>query len=1297
MPKRLAGFAIYIIDNKDRDINDFYDVEDEKIGEGSFGRVCKCANRSTGAERAVKILRKVRRKSQLIMFRNELTTLKMLDHPHIVKLYEHFEDKKYMYMVMEYCRGGELFDRLLEVGHFTENQAAVIMQQVFRGIYYLHTMKVVHRDLKIENFMFAGEGPVESNLIKIIDFGFARSFEEGEAMKTKVGAPDARLELVLSLHTLNAANVPHCMAKGCEELECSQPLRRELTALSALSARGLSPSAKGLLAQRAGQRCAASDLVNVMSVAMRIPKWAELRAQRLCRRRFCPHAAFYATSKQKERQRELERVATVVDRNAGAAASERRVAAASETSGDWFVGCVPLSCLGHDQELRRLLWALFWHRLGRELSGREAQCTPFSRLAEADERDGQAMSLELRVVRLFSNVAPKQRSLKQLDPDVLEGLGQGPYDVVAVTDKPERAHALISSLTWPLRLRLLQPPKEQRPWRYKWFDSERYLLAYVTHLRKAGLGQRLVLYADAFDVAFLHCHRDLNKALERLGRPMFFGVEFDLYPAGLYGYPAAAAGSHENARLHMNQARKKPIANCREVYPLPLIWEPRPQDEHEPCLAMSEVGGLASSGNESPQPVAGEYLNGGFYGGRAADLELALRKLLDLQDRLPEANARGEPFRNHGKTHQYLWNQYLIEHPQQVALDYGGSFVVNLARRSIAARQFGMDEGGQMRSVLFQKPVCFIHANAGGYADMTFHLLRTAHLMQADSTGWAGYRFPDQLDEVSRKGLQADKLRQDRVVVDRSLCFGRFSLVPLWHGVLTFIYLVTPYNAATFDGLQFFIARPLKVEQPLFEIVALQLGLVQTRRETGRAKPPNGTHDFEGRNRFDTQVFRMQLQTGDCLGWRCRHRCDLTFAELTASGVPERLGVWSGHGRDLELGAKISLDTWQPRSYAVGAQAEIVGFNFYEAEILTRVRAGSFSFNDADWRHVSDLAKDLIRGLLRMSEVERVTAKQALFDQWIIQTAPVLRAPLKQKYFENMRKYTGFNQFKQASLQIIVSQLEPEILKPLVDTFMWLDTSGEGHIDADEIAAGMKRAGWSEVEMPDDLEEMVSGLDADGSGEIGLGEFVASVMDLQVYAREEVCWAVFRIFDQDGDGMIGNTDIYDILNNGQADGEAVSAHKCRDFIKEADEDGDKKISFAEFLGMMKGNSGKRKAKDPNVGSLVMETELEVIEDIANTDENTATQEPEEPYVQINEQDAPKAETEDQPAETEDQPAAEGAEDAIQDSQADDKRLSEARSEAVASQNSEEKRKRERRQGSRGSGGSKNAAADEAKG
>lgn len=143
---------------------------------------------------------------------------------------------------------------------------------------------------------------------------------------------------------------------------------------------------------------------------------------------------------------------------------------------------------------------------------------------------------------------------------------------------------------------------------------------------------------------------------------------------------------------------------------------------------------------------------------------------------------------------------------------------------------------------------------------MTFNLLRTAHFLNADSTGWAGYDFPDGLDAASTFGLYADKLKKDRFVIDQSLCFKSFDDIPVWDGMLGLIYLVTPYDTATFNGLQFFVARPLKAEKSempptrSFKIISIQMGLIQTRREIGRAKPPNGTHEFGGRNRYDAQA-----------------------------------------------------------------------------------------------------------------------------------------------------------------------------------------------------------------------------------------------------------------------------------------------------------------------------------------------------------------------------------------------------------------------------------------------------------
>ena len=102
-----------------------------------------------------------------------------------------------------------------------------------------------------------------------------------------------------------------------------------------LSARALSPSAGGLSAERAAKRCVSKGLI---AVAMRIPKSVEEKRRKKCQRRFCPKGGFpFRTARQVEKQREVERVATVMDRNAGAAASERAEAAASEGKGRWFL------------------------------------------------------------------------------------------------------------------------------------------------------------------------------------------------------------------------------------------------------------------------------------------------------------------------------------------------------------------------------------------------------------------------------------------------------------------------------------------------------------------------------------------------------------------------------------------------------------------------------------------------------------------------------------------------------------------------------------------------------------------------------------------------------------------------------------------------------------------------------------------------------------------------------------------------------------------------------------------------
>jgi len=177
----------FIMDNTGK-INEFYQIEKKKLGEGSYGSVSRAKNLSTGQVRACKSISKSHMKNA-DRFKAEIALMKIMDHPNIIKLYETFEDHRNVYLIMELCNGGELFDKIIEAGHFTETQVAILMQQIIRAIYYMHENRVCHRDLKPENFLFMTKDPIDKNMLKIIDFGLSCKFESGQVLSTKAGTP----------------------------------------------------------------------------------------------------------------------------------------------------------------------------------------------------------------------------------------------------------------------------------------------------------------------------------------------------------------------------------------------------------------------------------------------------------------------------------------------------------------------------------------------------------------------------------------------------------------------------------------------------------------------------------------------------------------------------------------------------------------------------------------------------------------------------------------------------------------------------------------------------------------------------------------------------------------------------------------------------------------------------------------------------------------------------------------------------------------------------------------------------
>lgn len=135
-----------------RDINLYYDIGKELLGEGSYGKVYKCFLKGTQVQRAVKIIVKLKiRNTQRIT--SEVEIMMKLDHPHIARLNDYFEDNINVYLVIEYCSGGSLSDRLKERRKYSEDNAAIIFKQIIRATLYCHVQGICHRDFKLENFI----------------------------------------------------------------------------------------------------------------------------------------------------------------------------------------------------------------------------------------------------------------------------------------------------------------------------------------------------------------------------------------------------------------------------------------------------------------------------------------------------------------------------------------------------------------------------------------------------------------------------------------------------------------------------------------------------------------------------------------------------------------------------------------------------------------------------------------------------------------------------------------------------------------------------------------------------------------------------------------------------------------------------------------------------------------------------------------------------------------------------------------------------------------------------------------
>jgi serine/threonine protein kinase len=172
----------------------------ECVGKGASGRVKIAKHRTSGQLAAVKILpldfvfgsglsintRAQKTDKQRLGIDREITMMKLMNHPNILRIYDVYEGEKELYLILEYVQGGELFDFLVNRGRMPPLEALAYFKQIIYGLAYSHAFSIIHRDLKPENILIASISPP---LIKIADWGMATFAPPSLELETSCGSP----------------------------------------------------------------------------------------------------------------------------------------------------------------------------------------------------------------------------------------------------------------------------------------------------------------------------------------------------------------------------------------------------------------------------------------------------------------------------------------------------------------------------------------------------------------------------------------------------------------------------------------------------------------------------------------------------------------------------------------------------------------------------------------------------------------------------------------------------------------------------------------------------------------------------------------------------------------------------------------------------------------------------------------------------------------------------------------------------------------------------------------------------
>jgi calcium-dependent protein kinase len=252
-----------------------------------------------------------------------------------------------------------------------------------------------------------------------------------------------------------------------------------------------------------------------------------------------------------------------------------------------------------------------------------------------------------------------------------------------------------------------------------------------------------------------------------------------------------------------------------------------------------------------------------------------------------------------------------------------------------------------------------------------------------------------------------------------------------------------------------------------------------------------------------------------------------------------------------------------------------------DAEILAKVRLGNFSFAESDWKNVTDDAKDVVRGCLKMEPKERLTPEQALKHQWFsameghVSSESV--AGIDKQFVDRFKQFRSATKFQKLVRQAIATRATDSQIKMLKESFLALDTDGNGTLTLDELRQAIEKAGFGD--MSSDLTDIMDSIGSEGLNRIDYTEFLAAALDQKVFLAEDALWTAFHMFDKNGDGKLDVEEIKKVLGEGGNELSKEASTAAESMIAECDRNGDSIIDFAEFVATMKADTFYSKCCD----------------------------------------------------------------------------------------------------------------------